>query len=614
MSAVSFILALYLRLGEDFHSSYSFLIPSTLIFTAVCTAVFFFTGLYRGIWRYASMQDLLAITKAVTLATLIFLPLLFMITRLDEFPRSVLAINWLLLLALLGGPRFLYRLLKDGGASSIFGYSPSDKRIAVLMVGVSDSALHFLRESNKKTSSNYKVVGIIDNDKSKIGGYIHDVKVYGNIDNIPKIIKRLKREARAPQRIILAQDYLDNENIEKLLKITGTFGLTLAKLPRISDFKSEVDRIEIKPIAIEDLLGRPQKAPNLGRRKELIKNKTILITGAGGTIGSELTRQIASFKPKKIVLLEISEFNLYKITSELDSIFPKLAKSSLICDIRDFDSLNNIFRKEKPDIVFHAAALKHVPIVEDNLSEAILTNIGGSKNVADLCIEHKIDKMVMVSTDKAVNPTSLMGATKRVAECYVQSLGSLKNCPTSLSTVRFGNVLGSSGSVIPLFQKQLENGGPITVTHPDMERFFMTVPEAVELILQASTLNFDKESGKSGIFVLDMGTPIKIKDLATQMIKLAGLRPEIDIKIEYTGIRRGEKLYEELFYDYETSEKTLYEGIMRCNAKILNYKDVLEKVEKIKKLCKKNDKMLLINALTELVPEYKEEVMEKKAA
>ncbi len=332
------------------------------------------------------------------------------------------------------------------------------------------------------------------------------------------------------------------------MKTTDTLGFTLAKLPQMSDFKENIDKVEVKPVAIEDLLGRAQKAPELGRRKELIEGMVVMVTGAGGTIGGEMVRQIAAYNPTKLILLDISEYNLYKIGKELADINPDVPVRCSICDVRDNLALESIFIKEKPQLVFHAAALKHVPIVEENLAEAVLTNIIGSKNVADCSVKYGANKVVMISTDKAVNPTSLMGVTKRIAEFYVQSLGSSGKCGiTSFATVRFGNVLGSSGSVIPLFQNQLESGGPITVTHPDMVRYFMTVPEAVELVLQASTLDSGNKNEKSSIFVLDMGQPIRINDLALQMIKLAGLRPEIDVKIEYTGIRRGEKLYEELF-------------------------------------------------------------------
>jgi FlaA1/EpsC-like NDP-sugar epimerase len=614
MAAFSLTAALYLRLGDDFSQAYSFLLPSVAIFTGVCAVVFSFMGLYKGVWRYASLQDLVRLTKAVTLATLVFLPVLFMVTRLEDFPRSVLVINFLLLLALLGGPRILYRMAKDKTFSFKLT-SGEDKRIPILLVGVSDSAVNFLRETSRR-NFDYKVVGIVDNNKSRKGRSIHGVKIYGDVDSIPRIIKRLKRENSAPQRIILADDYMGGQTIEKLLKMADTLGFTLAKLPRMSDFNSNVGKIEIKPIAIEDLLGRPQNPPMLGRRKELIQGKKILLTGAGGTIGSEMVRQIAAYKPSLLVLVEISEYNLYAIDKELENSFADVKRVSLIGDVRDVAFLDSVFNQYQPEIVFHAAALKHVPIVENNLVEAFLTNVIGSKNVADMCIKHNAQRMVMISTDKAVHPTSLMGVTKRVAECYVQGLGASKqNHNTIFSTVRFGNVLGSSGSVIPLFQKQLESGGPITVTHPDMVRYFMTVPEAVELVLQASTLDSGDKNEKSSIFVLDMGQPIRIADLALQMIKLAGLRPDIDVKIEYTGIRRGEKLYEELFYSNEEKKPTLYEGIILAAARNIDFADVTENIARINAACAARESDTVLDLLSKVVPEYDANpVVQAKAA
>lgn len=601
MAAMSFSVALYLRLGNELLLKYNHFLPSVLLFTFVCAVVFSFLGLYRGVWRYASLRDMLSIIRAVTLATLIFVPLLFMLTRLESFPRSVLVINWMVLLALLGGPRMLYRMAKDKSFSIDFLRNIDDSRIPVLLVGVCDNAVNFIRETAKRDNSDYKVIGIVDDNQDNHGRQIHGVKVYGGFSEIPKIIRSLKKKGRSPRRIILARDNIGSSVIKELLKVTDTLGFTLAKLPKMSDFKENVDKIEVKPVAIEDLLGRAQKAPELGRRKELIEGKVVLVTGAGGTIGSELVRQIAAYFPSKLILLEISEYNLYKIDKELASNYPQLKFRAIIGDVRDILALDNIFKEEKPQLVFHAAALKHVPIVEENLCEAALTNIIGSKNVADCSVAHHAEKVVMVSTDKAVNPTSLMGVTKRVAECYVQGLGASRSAgDTSFSTVRFGNVLGSSGSVIPLFQEQLENGGPLTVTHPEMTRYFMTIPEAVELILQASTL----EGTKSAILVLDMGEPILIKDLAAQMIKLAGFRPGEDIKIEYTGIRPGEKLYEELFYENEQRKKTLYEGITYASARDIDFTAITNTVENINKAANCRNKKLLLELLKAEVSEY----------
>ena len=619
VAAISLVISIYLRLGDGFSESFPYLLPAAALFTLSCTVVFSFMGLYKGLWRYASLNDLVNIAKTAALATLIFIPLMFMFNRLEDFPRSVLVINLLVMTAMLGGPRILYRMIKDKEISFGFLDSKVDNRKNIMLVGVGENAISFLREAAKKLSSEYKVVAIIDDNKERIGRYIHGIKVYGDIDSIPKVIKRLKRRGCEPKHVVLGQSYLNNENINKLLKMADLFNFSLAKLPRMSDFKGDISHIEIKPIAIEDLLGRAQIPPSLGRREELIKDLCILVTGAGGTIGSELVRQIVQYRPSKLILLEISEFNLYQIDRELSESFSNTDTDtdtdtdivSLIGDVKNKATLNKIFTNYKPHIVFHAAALKHVPIVENNIIEAFMTNVIGSKNVADMCLLHKARRMVMVSTDKAVNPTSLMGVTKRAAECYVQGLGcSYKNLNTVFSTVRFGNVLGSSGSVIPLFKSQLEQGKALTVTHPDMERFFMTVPEAVELILQASTL--ESHGQKANIFVLDMGKPIKIQDLATQMIKLAGLRPQIDVPIKYIGMRPGEKLYEELFYDNEEKKETLYKGVIQATARDLDLIDIVHRINAIQESCEIGDEENVLEQLFKIVPEYENKAVTKK--
>lgn len=606
MAGVSLFCSLYLRLGVEFSESYPFLWPSVGLFTAVCAVVFSAMGLYKGVWRYASLRDLLSIGRAVALATLIFLPLLFMVTRLEDFPRSVLVINALVLMALLGGPRIVYRMVKDKDISLNFLDSGVDSRTPILLVGIGESAVHFLRAA----SSEYKVVGLVDKNRKQAGSFIHGVRVFGSVEDIPKAVKRLRAENNTPQKIILARECLDNETVAKLVALGEELGVPLAKLPRMSDFNAQVDRLDIKPIAIEDLLGRSQVPPSLGRREELIRGRTILVTGAGGTIGSELVRQIAAYQPNTLILVEISEYNLYQIDKELAEKNVSTRVVSLIGDVRNEGFLDRIFSQYRPEIVFHAAALKHVPIVENNIIEAFLTNVIGSKNVAAMSLKYKAQRMVMVSTDKAVNPTSLMGVTKRVAEYYVQGLGSGEGGDTVFSTVRFGNVLGSSGSVIPLFQRQLERGGPITVTHPDMVRYFMTVPEAVELILQASTL--PAEGGQANLFVLDMGKPVRILDLARQMISLAGLKPEEDIHIEFTGIRKGEKLYEELFYDNEERQETLYEGIIRATAAPVDFRSIVHQIEQIRSACLHQKEVQVVALLASMVPQYACETEDEK--
>lgn len=611
MAALSILFSLYLRLGDQFFNSFDVAIPACLLFMAVCACVFSFMQLYRGIWRYASLKDLVQITKAVSISIFVFLALMFIVNRLDGIPRSLLVINWFVLLAFLGGPRFLYRVVKDKIYASEYRLA-NDNRIPVLLVGLCANAELFIRECQRNRDFDYKVVAIIDNDPQNVGRQIHGVKVRSTISTLPRMVRQLKKEGNAPRRLIITHDHMDGAVVRDLLKTSQKMGLSIAKLPRLSDFKVDVERIEVKPIAIEDLLGRSPTIPHIGKRKNLIEGKTVLITGAGGSIGSELTRQIAAFSPKKIILMDISEYNLYRIDSDCSREFSDISKRAVIGDVRNYNFLANLFKEENPDIVFHAAALKHVPIVENNLSEAILTNVIGTRHVADLCLEYKVAKMVLISTDKAVNPSSLMGVTKRIAEQYVQSIGASDGIVTDFITVRFGNVLGSSGSVIPLFQKQLEEGGPITITDFKMERFFMTISEAVELVLLAATLPVDVENKHSGIFVLNMGEPVKIYDLAKQMVTLAGLRPDIDVKIRETGMREGEKLYEELFYKDETPIKTSIGDIILAHANVIDFELIKRNIHTLESLAlKQNEEELIVNLIT-IVPEYQSNKSETK--
>lgn len=607
MAALSFIAAMYLRLGTHMLSEYNLVGQFTLLFSAIATCVFISMGLYRGVWRYASSHDLIQITKATTLSILIFTLIVFFINRLDAFPRSVFIIHWLVLTTLLGAPRFMYRMLKD--KTSLFKSADAkiSTAIPVLLIGISETSLHFLKACrNKASESPYHVVGIVDTHHRNIGRHIQGTLVYGIPGQLPSIMDRLTEQGKKPQRLILGLDRVEGSFVQFLLNTADTLGLTLAKLPKITEFKERFDTLDIRPIAIEDLLGRAPTTPKKDCRRDLIQDKCILVTGAGGTIGSELVDQIASQSPRRIIALDHSEFNIYALEKNLRTRYPEINLRPIILDIRNIQGLHALFQQEQPDIVFHAAALKHVPLVEDNLVEATSTNILGMKAIADMCLHYKTHKMIFISTDKAVNPSSFMGVTKRIAERYIHALGTENQGTdhTQFTTVRFGNVLGSSGSVIPLFQQQLASGGPLTVTHPDMTRFFMTVPEAVELVLRAATIDTGKADQQSNIFVLDMGKPIRIADVAQQMIQLAGLRPGIDIHITYTGIRPGEKLYEELFYAHETPIITPLESIMRAHSATEPLAPLEAALYDIAHLCTRHAEDELRHALLALVPQY----------
>lgn len=602
MAALSFMLSLYLRLGdEQWQLTSSYLIPGTLLFTAICITVFTAMQLYRGMWRFASMRDMVTIAKSVSLAIVIFAACMFVVTRLEGLPRSVLFINWLLLMAMLAAPRFVYRSLKD---RTLFWEMTLEEKakIPVLLVGATGLAEQFIQDMARDPRTSYRVVGILDNDTERHGRSLQHVRIYGPIDTLPEVLKRLERKHQQPHKILVADVQLSGEAIQRIMQMADTAAIPVARIPRLSDFKQHFDeKLEIQPIALEDLLGRPQMTLDRTAMRALVAGKNVLVTGAGGSIGSELVRQILAYEPAKLLLLEASEYNLYEIkrAAGIDK-----AKNiiGILGDVRDTALVTQLFTEHKPAIVFHAAAIKHVPLAEENPEEAILTNIFGTKTIADACIAHHAEAMVMISTDKAVNPTNVMGATKKLAESYCQALARIHTA-TRFVTVRFGNVLGSTGSVVPLFAEQIACGGPVTVTHPDMTRYFMTIREAVELVLQAAAIGMKMQDKREHIFVLDMGKPVKIIDLAKQMIKLAGRAPE-EIAITITGLRAGEKLHEELFHDGETQEKTPHASIFLASSRACDYSELLRELEQLKHESLSRHRMRAIMLLKKLIPEF----------
>lgn len=604
VAAFSFYAALVLRLGDDIPVFVPYWIEGSIVFAVISGGVFLAMRLHRSIWRYTSLHDLIDITKAASVAIFIFFLLLFLVLRLEGFPRSVIFIHWVLLIAGLAAPRLLVRYISEGSLS-LDTKRGGMERIPVLIIGMNDQTEHFLRQMEHAKDADYNVVGIVAEDKTQDGRSIRGVRVYSNRDALPKIIAKLKKRGAMPQKLLIADESVVGVVLNPILNIAEQHGLTVARVPRITDLKqTDNSKITIRPMRVEDLLGRHQRAQDLTKVKHLLQGARVMVTGAGGTIGSELVHQIAACMPVHITIVESSEHNLYQIDMELAQHHSGIPRRAVICDIRNKERMHAIFHEYKPEIVFHAAALKHVPLSEINIEETVMTNVFGTKNIADLAIEFNLQAMVLISTDKAVNPSNIMGATKRIAEKYCQSLGQLPNSTrTKFITVRFGNVLGSSGSVIPLFYKQLEAGGPLTVTAPNMTRYFMTVREAVELVLQATTLSIDAED-KSMIYVLDMGEPVKIVDLARQMIRLAGLKPDEDIKITYTGLRAGEKLYEELFYGEEAPAPTAQAGVMLSAPRRVAYVEVDNYLRKLLKAVERHDTHNLLQSIRLLVPEY----------
>jgi len=570
MAALSFVLALYLRLGDALWiQGSSYLIEGMVVFAAIAGVVFLRTGVYRGVWRYASLPDLFTLARAATVTVLIFLPIIFLVSRAEDYPRSAIIINWFTLMALTGGPRLIYRIVKDGGLGHVLERTNPDA-IPVALVGADDEAEQFTRAMTRDCDAPYAVVGMIDPSGRRTGQHIRGVLVHDGSNGLDPALEAIRRRGPRPHRLVLTSDNNKPERVREALKAVEHHGMALSRVGRITDFAdSNAASEEIRPVAVEDLLGRAQTAVDRDSIARLVAGRRILVTGAGGTIGGELVRQIAALDPSHITLVELSEVALYEIDMEMAREFPGISRRAMLRDVRDRNRLDRAFDQERPEIVFHAAALKHVPLAESNPNECVLTNVGGTMNVADACGRAGVSSMVLISTDKAVNPSSVMGATKRIAELYVQSLGQTGK-GTRFATVRFGNVLGSTGSVVPLFQKQLATGGPLTVTHADMTRFMMTVREAVELVLQASAL----EGSSGSLFVLEMGEPVRIQDLARQMIRLAGKVPDDEIAVVFTGMRPGEKMHEELIYDDETLAGTAREGINVASGRVVVPDDV----------------------------------------
>lgn len=624
MAALSFAAALGLRLGDEVwdYLGDAHVLQAWGVFTAVCAVVFWLTGLYRGIWRYASLRDLIAIARAVSVALLLFLPLTFLATRLEALPRSFLIIDWFVLIFLLGAPRMVYRVFKDRGFDHLLERD-SGYRVPVLLTGAGDAAEMFIRDLRRDPARAYDPVGILDEKGTRVGRQIQGVPVMGDLRALGEAVASLRRRAKAPQRIIVTRR-LDREDMAWLLDAAEEHGMSLARLPRLTEFKAGAEtagerKAQPRPVAIEDLLGRPQASLDRDAMARLIAGRCVLVTGAGGSIGSELVRQAAELAPARLVLVDHGEHPLYSIDLEVAERWPALARRPVLIDVRDRDGLDRLFAAERPELVLHAAALKHVPLAEANPGEAVLTNVVGTLNVAELSRMHAARAMVQVSTDKVIDPIGVMGASKRLAESYCQALdlaerggagaagGEGAGAATRFVTVRFGNVLGSGGSVVPLFQRQLARGGPLTVTHPEMTRYFMTVREAVQLVLQASALGVAggeaEEVGK--IYVLDMGEPIRIVELARQMIRLAGLRPGKDIEIVYTGLRPGEKLHERLFHPDEATRATSHPSLRLAAARTSNVELLRRGIDSLAAAARAGDEAELRRLLAKLVPEWR---------
>jgi len=585
-------------------------------------------------WRFAGLGDLITVAASSMLGAALFAAIAVLVHAASPNPAFPL-VHGLTLIMLLGAPRVAYRW----SAGRAGGPAAQLDATSVLLIGDSEDADLFLRALTADRRQAFRVEGLLSSSSRQTGRRIQGYRILGSVGDIATVLERLHDEGRLPGTLVITTPDLSGPRLALIVAQADRFGLRVRRAPRPTalDAGAIDDRqaLDLKPVAIEDLLNRPQVPLDRDGMARLIQGRRVMVTGAGGTIGSELARQVAAFGPSTLVLLDNGEYALWQIDLELAETHPSVSRQALLADIRDEARIRVVFEQFRPELVFHAAALKHVPMVEANPLEGLLTNAAGTRHVADAARAVGALAMVLISTDKAVNPTSVMGASKRLAEMYCQALDiSARNAPprgTGLEvrgsrpiageaarlaggsamrciTVRFGNVLGSTGSVVPLFQRQLAKGGPLTVTHPDMQRYFMTVREAVGLVLQASVLGVgdaDLPSGRDGgIFVLDMGEPVKIVDLARQMIRLAGLRPDEDVQIRFTGLRPGEKLYEELFHGTEPPVPTGYPGLLMATPRTADPAIVGRALEEIAAACRGGQSRSALTLLGRLVPEF----------
>jgi len=533
-------------------------LPPLIIISAFS---FYLVGLYRGVWRFASINDLKKIIASVLFASFVSIVFFFMFKEISMIPRSVLLIHPLLLILIMGGSRFIYRSVKE---HQLYRLKASFGE-PVIIIGSGQGAIMLAKELN--LTSDWRVVGILNNNENMHGQELAGTKVLGFVNELP-----IFKEKFFIQKVIIASAELSHNDRREIIEIASDLNISVLIIPLISDLVSgRLNISKIRPVSVEDLLGRDKVDLDISGVKKLIKNQTVLITGAGGSIGSELCRQIIKFQPKILVCLDISEVALYQLEQEFLNLKFK-NNIYVVADVKNKERIKEIFNQFKPEIVFHAAAYKHVPLMETyNVSEALINNAIGTYHLAQIAKGFKVNKFILVSTDKAVNPTNVMGASKHLAEIICRGL-QLRS-KTDFVITRFGNVLGSSGSVIPKFREQIAAGGPVTVTHPEMTRFFMSIPEAAQLVMQASLM------GKGGqIFVLDMGESVKITDLAKDMIKLSGL-DEIDIKIKFTGLRPGEKLYEELLSEGEIIIPTTHPKLKVASSENISDKTVKDLIK-----------------------------------
>ncbi|ASQ14483.1 polysaccharide biosynthesis protein (plasmid) [Sinorhizobium meliloti] len=627
---VALAMALLLRYGVEELSARpetaSVLLWSGAQYLTICALVFPLSGLYSRNWKYGSVSDLFIILRAVLLTSLLLVSLLFFSTRLTDIPRTVVPMQSLLLIAFLAAARLSFRAEELALRRPVFKSGRSrdaqdDNRIPLLLIGASDAADLYLRALARDPNATYTPVACLDRSEDQTGMSLRGVPIAGRIQDFERVVAELQQQGKQPRHIVFteAPAAFGEEASDGLLRSAERLGIAVSRLSQMTELKRAKgdNPYELRSIELTDLLERPQAALDREAIGRLVRGRRVLITGAGGSIGSELTAQVAACEPAEIVLIDNTEYNLYAIDMTLTESFPELPRWSYLCSVRRSQRVEEIFERHRPELVFHAAALKHVPMVQMNPCEGVLTNVVGTMNVANAAKKYGTLAMVQVSTDKVVNSTSVMGATKRLAELYCQALD-LNGLETGLGprfmTVRFGNVLGSSGSLIPLFKRQLARGGPLTVTDANMTRFFMTIREAVELTLQASAYGFEKQLGQGEIFVLDMGEPIKIIDIARRMIRLAGFTPDQEIEIKIIGCRPGEKLFEELFDETDKRTSSPVPGVLGAVPEPIPLPTLRDAFARLQRHSERGNEASVVAVMRELLPRYEHEADRKMAA